>query len=239
MKKAKYQLLYETIKEDIQKGKYKTNLKLPSEYELVKLYDTSRDTIRKTLNLLEQNGLINKVKGKGSFVLDLKNQYNFPISGLTSFTEISNSLKEKPKTNVVEFYEFVSDEYFLNNMNLEKSENLVCAKRQRVMNGEKVILDIDVLRKKFVSDFTIDIAKKSIFNYLEKEKLYKIGFAKKEISVKKANEDDYKYLDMLNFDLVVVVDTLIYLDDGILIQYTSSHHRPDKFKFVDFAKRNM
>lgn len=29
-----------------------------------------------------------------------------------------------------------------------------------------------------------------------------------------------------------------YLDDTTLFQYTESRHRPDKFKFVNFARRH-
>ncbi|EPS54521.1 trehalose operon repressor, partial [Clostridium botulinum Af84] len=61
------------------------------ENEMMKEYNVSRDTIRKALNLLESNGYIQKVKGKGSFVLDI-NKFDFPVSGLTSFKELSTSI---------------------------------------------------------------------------------------------------------------------------------------------------
>ncbi len=62
--------------------------KLPSESELMERYGVSRDTIRKSLDLLEENGYIQKAKGKGSFVLDI-NKFDFPVSGIVSFKEIS------------------------------------------------------------------------------------------------------------------------------------------------------
>ena len=31
---------------------------------------------------------------------------------------------------------------------------------------------------------------------------------------------------------------MVYLEDTSLFQYTESRHRPDKFQFVDFARRN-
>ena len=65
----------------------------------------------------------------------------------------------------------------------------------------------------------------------------KIDLAKKEIVVQACTEDDQKYLDLDGYDMVVVVNTFVYLDDGSLLQYGQSRHRPDKFKFVDFARR--
>ena len=58
----------------------------------MKEYDVSRDTVRKSLNVLEQNGYIQKTKGKRCFVLDI-NKFDFPVSGVVSFKEIAESLE--------------------------------------------------------------------------------------------------------------------------------------------------
>jgi len=34
------------------------------------------------------------------------------------------------------------------------------------------------------------------------------------------------------------VKNYIYFDNATLFQYTESRHRPDKFRFVDFARRS-
>lgn len=49
--------------------------------------------------------------------------------------------------------------------------------------------------------------------------------------------EDRKLLDMEGFHAIVVVKNYIYFDDATLFQYTESRHRPDKFRFVDFARR--
>ena len=54
------------IKTLIEKGDIKPGEKLPSENELMDIYNVSRDTVRKALDLLEGNGYIHMIKGKGS-----------------------------------------------------------------------------------------------------------------------------------------------------------------------------
>ncbi|MCO4130305.1 UTRA domain-containing protein, partial [Enterobacter kobei] len=51
-------------------------------------------------------------------------------------------------------------------------------------------------------------------------------------------EEDYRLLDLEGFQAIVVVKNYIYFENAILFQYTESRHRPDKFRFVDFARRN-
>lgn len=98
-------------------------------------------------------------------------------------------------------------------------------------------MDKDYLNASIVKTLTLDVCKKSLYEYIEEELGLKISYAKKEITVQKASNEDKKYLDLEQYDMVVVVKSYTYLIDTSLFQYTESRHRPDKFKFVDFARR--
>ena len=52
-----------------------------------------------------------------------------------------------------------------------------------------------------------------------------------------ANDEDKKYLDLGEYNLVVVVKSYTYMRDHCLFQFTESRHRPDHFRFVGFAQR--
>jgi len=67
----------------------------------------------------------------------------------------------------------------------------------------------------------------------------KISYAKKEIIVEEPTEEDRKWLDLEGFHNIVVIKNYVYLEDASLFQYTESRHRPDKFRFVDFARRQI
>ena len=84
---SKYQSIFQHIRDEILNGKIPANTYLPSENELQQKFNASRDTIRKALDLLLQNGYIQKEKGKGSLVLDI-DKISFPVSGVMSFKEL-------------------------------------------------------------------------------------------------------------------------------------------------------
>ena len=73
---SKYFRIYNEIVNTIENGIYKVNDKISSETEIMNEYGVSRDTARKSLIRLEQNGYIQKKKGKVSFVLDI-NKFDF------------------------------------------------------------------------------------------------------------------------------------------------------------------
>ncbi|MCL2528391.1 MAG: GntR family transcriptional regulator [Defluviitaleaceae bacterium] len=63
-----YRMIYEDIKEKILNQTYKDNERLPFERELCETYSVDRVTVRKSLDLLVTDGLIEKRPGLGSFV---------------------------------------------------------------------------------------------------------------------------------------------------------------------------
>ncbi|MEH7095646.1 trehalose operon repressor [Neobacillus vireti] len=232
----KYLTIYESIVEQIKNGELAPQTLLPSENELKDQYDTSRETIRKALNLLSQNGYIQKVRGKGSIVIDIS-KFDFPVSGLVSFKELASKMGSKPVTLVNDLALIKPDGYIRQQLQLGGKDLVWKVVRTREMGGEKIILDKDYLCSSLVPSLSEEICADSIYEYLENELKLTISFAKKEIVVEEPTPEDRSLLDLEGFHNVVVIKNHVYLDDATLFQYTESRHRPDKFRFVDFARR--
>jgi len=71
-----YRKIINTIQEWIQKGRFQSDDKLPSEAQLMEEFSTSRITVTRALSELELKGVIYRLKGKGSFVSPLKPKIN-------------------------------------------------------------------------------------------------------------------------------------------------------------------
>lgn len=69
MTQKKFITIYETLRKDIIESRISYGAQLPSEHELVESYQASRETVRKALNLLVREGMIQKIRGKGSIVI--------------------------------------------------------------------------------------------------------------------------------------------------------------------------
>lgn len=238
MRKNKYYAIYSELVEKIKAGEMKPGEILPSEHELTEAYNTSRETIRKALNLLAQNGFIQKIRGKGSIVLDVQ-KMSLPFSGLVSFKEIAEQSGLNVETIVHEIGLMQPNDFIKQNLKATHEDEVWEVIRSRCINGEQIILDKDYFLKKFVPFLSKDICERSIYEYLEEELNLTISFAKKEIIVEECTEEDRNLLDLVGFDHIVVVKNYVYLDDATLFQYTESRHRLDKFRFVDFARRGV
>jgi len=238
MKTNKYLAIYKEWTEKIKSGEVKAGEAIPSENDLALTYETSRETIRKALNLLAQNGFIQKIRGKGSIVLDVQ-KMSFPISGLVSFKEISKTFHSEATTTVHDFGLIRPNPFLKQQLQTSSKDEIWKVIRSRTIGGERIILDKDYFLKKYVPTLTKQICEGSIYDYLENEIKLKISFAKKEIVVEECTSEDREHLDLEGFSHIVVVKNYVYLENACLFQYTESRHRLDKFRFVDFARRGV
>ncbi|WP_079528661.1 trehalose operon repressor [Halobacillus hunanensis] len=234
--KNKFIVIYNDLVQAIRQGEFTAGDTLPSENELALRFSTSRETIRKALNLLSQNGYIQKVRGKGSVILD-HSKFEFPVSGLTSFKELTNQLGQTVKTHVHELILETANNQLRSRLNCTSEKRIWKISRTREIDGERIILDKDYILEEIVPELTKSIAEHSIYDYIENTLELDISFAKKEIVVEGVTEEDEQHLDLEGHAQVVVIRSYVYLADATLFQFTESRHRPDKFQFVDFARR--
>ncbi|MCI5839453.1 MAG: trehalose operon repressor [Peptoniphilaceae bacterium] len=233
---TKYELIYKDILQMIKNEEIKPGEKILSEKDLMNKYNASRHTVRKALTILENHGFIQKNQGKNATVIS-RNMLNFPISEIRSFTEI-NELENLSAQTIVEDLEIINDESLVKKLfGIEKEKELIKLVRVRKINNESVILDIDYFRRKIVSNIPLKEARKSVYNYLENNLSLNIGYAVKQFFCESPSENEKKLLDLKTYDTVVVVSSNTYLSDNTIFQYTKSIHRPDKFKFVEIARR--
>ena len=231
----KYQEIFNDLQEKILNGSYLAGVLLPTEKELQDQYQVSRDTVRKALRLLTEKGLIQKVQGRGSQVLK-QELLNFPVSGLTSYKELVDSLGLNSQTRVISLDLMTVDEQTALQTGFPEGSQVWKVLRTRSIDGVVSVLDLDYLAKDCVPNLTQEIAQTSIYAYLEENLGLDISYAQKEITIQASTERERLLMDNQD-DYLVLIRSRVYLGDTRQFQYTESRHKIDKFQFVDFARR--
>lgn len=232
----KYLMVCHDLKTKMEQDIYSKGSYLPSELQLCQTYNTSRDTIRKALNELTKEGLIQKRQGKGSQVL-VREQFNFPVSSLTSYQELVANLGLKSETKLIALDKVLIDKRLASVTGFPEKTLVWRLTRQRIVDGVAAVLDIDYLLKRKIPDMTSTIARQSIYQHIEQNLGLSIDYAQKEITIDTVTTTDQLYLDLGHDNRVVSVKSRVYLSSQEQFQFTESRHKLDKFRFVDFAKR--
>ena len=233
----KYEIILRDLEKKIHEGRYPENELLPSENQLTVLYQTSRATVRQALKILEENGIIQRRHGFGSIVIP-RERLMFPISGLTSFKELKDSLNFSSTTEILIFEKITVDKDLSELSFFEEGSQAFHILRRRKSVEQFVILDRDSILASAAPDMTREKVKASLYAYLEDHVHLDISYAQKEITIDFVNDEDKTYLDLNPKDRhVVSVRSHVYLANNNVFQYTESRHQVDKFRFTEFSRR--
>lgn len=134
-----YSQVIEKLREKILTGEYKVNSKLPSEVELMKIFDVSRVTLRKAIEGLVNDGIVEKVQGIGTFVREPQKVRRIVLSSaVESFSEIAIKEGFEPTTKIIKIKEIRTNEKL---ESLIKSKRALFIKRVRLLDKEPVMLE--------------------------------------------------------------------------------------------------
>lgn len=235
---AKYNVIYDSLKEKIEEAVYEYANMLPSEHQLVEEYDCSRNTIRRAIRQLADAGYVQSIHGKGvQIIYQKQEQAEFLLSGLESLKEAIARNKQEYTTKVICFAELTVDERMEQRTSFPVGTEIYYLQRVRYIEGEALIIDHNYFRRDVVKELTPEIAEKSVYEYMEQVLGETIVTTKRKLTVEKMTELDTKYLDMKGYNCLAVVSSHTFNADGVLFEYTQSRHRPDRFVFFDQAQR--
>ena len=233
---SKYKEVYNDIKEKITNGTFKAKEFLESESGLARKYSYSKDTIRKALSMLELDGYIQKTKGKNSMVLE-NGRFKNSLSNLRTSKELNKIENIDITTNLIELSVVSGIKEIIDIFEVPEEVSFYKVSRTRILDGEALEYETTYFDMRIVPFLDKKIAESSIYDYLEKKLHLKISHSRREIKFRYATEDEKKYMDLKDFNAVIVVESHTYLSNGTLFQYGINSYRPDKFVFSTIAKR--
>lgn len=163
-----YSQLMGIIKRSITSGALKVGDLLPSEAELCRAYDISRNTVRQAIGALEEEGFVVRKRGKGTFVSDPNTrrkgvQYSFT-------TEISQ-LGKSPSSTLVDFAVITPSPRIVALMGLEPGVKVYRFTRVRNVDGAPLILETSYYPEYIYPNLTRELLETHSFYSL----LYHVG----------------------------------------------------------------
>lgn len=233
----KYEKVYNDIKEKIMNNTIKTGEFLKKEDDLAKDYKFSKLTVRKALVMLEDEGYIQKIKGKKSIVMEKRNLENLPLTTIQTKQEINKMQNINIKTNLISLYIVQGIEKLMKEFNVSEDADFYKVVRINSLDDEVLNYSTSFFDRKIVPFLNEEIAKNSIYEYLENDLNLKIAYSRRDIKFRKITPEEQEYFKLKGINMVVVIETHAYLSNGALFQYESIVHHPEKFTFTAIAKR--
>jgi GntR family transcriptional regulator len=229
-----YLQVIDRLKKDIDAGVYKEKEKLPSEFDLSKQLGVSRATLREALRILEEESVIIRRHGVGTFV----NAKPLFTSGIEQLNSVSNMIKQAGMEPGTIFLSSTTQEATEDDVKRFQSEdeNFTLVERVRTANGEPVVYCVDKIPERVLSrNFTHE--DNSIFSVLENRENRRITHAVAKIEPMGYHEKISPILNCEPETALLVLKQMHFDENDEPILYSVNYFRSDKFSFQVLRKR--
>lgn len=233
-------ILRSQIQATVDSGVNKSGNLLPSERELMHLYNVSRNTVRKAIQKLTQEGVIYSEHGEGNYIVSANFVIQCRMDIFVEHSELLTRAGFTPKCRLIDSKEIIPDE-------------LVCEKLSVNPTGlvrrTRKVFFADELPAVYTVDFIslsehLDISQinddgQAFFPYLEDQRELRVEFLLSDIYPVLADGEVAEYLSVkIGTPLIMMNDVFLDPSKNKPIAFAKNYYRTDVLHFSILRRRD-
>lgn len=187
-------------------------------------------TARHALAILEQEGFLRRVQGKGSFVAPPKLEQT--LLGLTSFTEEMHRRGLIPSTQVLAVEEVRAGDRVAEHLNALPDERVYMVERLRLASGDPMALERVYLPARLVHGLAQLDLTGSLYEILIQHYSIRLENAVQSLEAVLADPDESAALHVPLGSPLLAMTRVSFSAAGEPIEYVRSLYRADRYRFT-------
>lgn len=227
------------LKQQIESRALEEDEKLPSENELAQKFDVSRVTVRRALQTLENEQLIYRCQGLGSFVTDQRTHQSFSI--LNDFSEELAGTGMEASSRLLSFEQedITGRSDLISYLGIENKKMAVKIERIRLGDGDPIAYDLTwmpLFYGQLIEGY--DLEQTTIFKILEEEFDIPIERGCYRIEAAIADNNLAEHLNVAVNAPLLQINRISYTIGNKPVYFQKRYYRNDKMVFELMAERN-
>jgi GntR family transcriptional regulator len=221
-----YYQLKEIFLDKIENEKLKEGDMIPSENELQHIYDVSRATVRKAIQLLVNEGFMEKKKGKGTFVKLRKIEEQLPV--LKSFTEEMAGVDAGKKVISAKYIK--PSPAVRARLILAADESVFSLKRLMLVDGRP----LGILHSYIPANFKLSLDEdysKSLYRILEKNGV-RLKKADQTIEASMSDKEQTRLMGQKQSFSTLVIRRVAYTINGEVVEYVKGVYHGGRYRYT-------
>ncbi len=212
--------------------------RLPGDFELCAQYDVSRTVVRQTLSQLEVEGLIERVKGRGTFVAAPRAGSGL-IKGLTGLFEDVAAHGSRLRSEVRRLEVEPADDRVAGALGLKLGDPVLTIERLRRVDGEPWVYAITHLPPELVPGLRADdLVDQSLYALLEDRFGVRLVHGSRSVEAASAGTQLARDLQIRRGAPLLVLRSTSYGEKNRPVEYFTAFHRGDRSRFEVDLKRD-
>lgn len=225
-KKPLYILFTDVVKQAIQSGLLKQGEFLPSEREFSQLLNISRITVRKALERLEEQSLIVRSRGQGTYV---NNSLEYSLKTPQGFSQQLILRGKKPNTIWVNKTLVSCSDEVASHLNLESGSDVFMLKRVRYADDDPVSVEESYVPVELIHD--IDQIGLSLYDYFHSQHIFPHR-TKSWVNARMSDEAFQAHIKLDKMMPILLIKQVVFDNQGNPIEYSINYCRSDMYTFV-------
>lgn len=221
-----YLQLEARLRDALSSGTWKAGEALPPERALAQQFGVSRLTLRKALERLEAQGLVQRRQGSGTYVAPRLEQ---PLSALTGFSQDMRARGLEPSDRWLKRGLFAASPEEVLALQLSPGERVARLERVRSAQGEPMAVERAAIPAHLLPE--PEAVKDSLYTHLEGRGL-RPWRALQRLRAVAAGRQEAGLLGVRPGSPLLYIERLSFLPDGGVLEFTRSHYRGDRYDFV-------
>lgn len=227
-----YQQLYEILRGKIIQGEWKPGDMIPPESVLTETYQVSRNTVRQVLDILVNEGLIYRQRGKGTFISHPTLEQT--TTRIISFTEDMKQRGFKPVTRVLESYILPASAKIAEKLQIDEGIQLAKIKRLRLADGEPMSIEESFLVHEYCQGvLEHNYAKEPLRIILDRDYGIQLVNAKQVIRAILASMELSLELGLSKPDALLTIERISFSQYGVPVEFLRIFYRSDRYSLYN------
>ncbi len=207
---------------------------IPSENELAKEFSVSRMTAKKAIDLLAIKGLVERIKGKGTYVIGKDKKIELPLNRLRGFTQKVKEMGLEPENIVPVLEKRKANEKIANLLGINVEEEIWYMERIRQIGCTPAVFEQSYIAVSLLPNLKREDLLNSKFEYVKKQGL-EISDSDREISAEIPNDYVASSLQLKRNEPILLAECITYLKNGKVLEYSTIYYNQKKYRFKLYA----
>jgi GntR family transcriptional regulator len=225
-----YRQIRETLRQWIENGDYKPGDVLPPEPYLETQFEVSRITVRQAIAELVQEGLLERERGKGTFVREPKITQR--LNQITSLTETIQAMGKTVKTVECRIEEVEPPGWIKRILQPQDGKSVVRIERLRYMNDEPMAIMVNFILADYVPGLKEEgLMSESLYKTLEQKYNLTLHRAEETVEATVADKETAGKLKTQEGAPLLVVTRITYDQGDVPFEVVKVKNRAEKYQY--------
>ncbi|GAA3605709.1 MAG: GntR family transcriptional regulator [Gibbsiella quercinecans] len=231
-----YRLIAQKLRARINSEEFKVGDALPGELILAQEIGVSRSTLRKAINILVGEGMLDRRHGSGTYILQKDLQHD--THGLNSFAEHMKQIDRVVTNEVVQFCVRLAPPAIARQLRIKANEQVYYFQRIRHVDGKPYMVEDSYMPVRLFPTLSLHYMCGSKFDYIENQCGITIDGCIETFTPVLAAEPYAHQLKLKEGALLLQLTSLSLSTSGEYLDFSIMYMNPSEYQVKYYMKRN-